>query len=91
MPNTLWKWSINEDLKDDSWMNSHGDPITSRKLSKLAELVILKDNDAKKVTKDQCFLINPSMLCFALNIKSWCKLTRLCAHETTAFAEQSCD
>ena len=75
---TIWLWNITDTLKDDLWINNrHGKNVgpneSSQRLSKLADLVSLENNDPSKLTKDQCFLISPDIPCYAHDIKSWCK------------------
>jgi hypothetical protein len=74
---TIWLWN-NDTLKDDSWINSwHGKYAgpndSSQRLSKLADLLLLENDDPSKLTKDQCFLMSPDVPCYAHDIKSWCK------------------
>lgn len=68
-------------MKDDEWMNLKGRTDIQHQ-SKLADLLTFKDNDIKNISKDQCFLLAPSLLAFALDIKSWseCAMKRLEAH-----------
>jgi hypothetical protein len=59
-------------LKDDIWMTKRG-TSSSQRISKLSRLLKLEDNDPEKLSKDQAWLMSPSISCFALDIKSWCK------------------
>lgn len=59
-------------MQDDAWINSKGRTDFHHR-SKLADLLIVKDNDIEHISKDQCFLLAPCLLGFALDIKSWSK------------------
>jgi hypothetical protein len=69
---TLWGWYREGELKDDIWMTKRG-TVTTQHISKHKELLTLENNDPKKLTKDQAWLLSPNISCFALDIKSWCR------------------
>lgn len=59
-------------MKDDIWMESIG-TASGQVISKLTNLVRLEEKDPMKLTKEQAWLLTPDIICFALDIKSWCK------------------
>ncbi|TGO60869.1 hypothetical protein BCON_0032g00650 [Botryotinia convoluta] len=84
---TVSKWTSRPDgLTDDKWMGREDDSsdndeddedgdierTRTSKLAKLEELGELKSIELDKLSKEQLFLMLPSIPCYALDIKSWC-------------------
>ncbi|KAF7951958.1 hypothetical protein EAE96_007255 [Botrytis aclada] len=63
-----------EDDSDDDEDDEDGDVGRTRtsKLAELEEFGELKSIELDKLSKEQLFLMLPSIPCYALNIKSWC-------------------
>jgi hypothetical protein len=72
-PRSDWLFSTTWIFEDEIHMEQDESMASANPVSNLAKYLLKDPNTPDEIRKDQYFLSSPSMACFSLETKEWCK------------------